>query len=99
MEDHTDSVKAAVTAAAEAAEDSAMRWLGRDLGIIYRDHIAADALAAALPVLIAAIDRESSDPPLTDPLHIEGWHDGMSDAAELLRGFAEVLGANLGSVG
>src|SRR5580765_943659 len=41
----------AVTAAAEAMEDAAMRWIGRDLGTIHRDTIAREALAAALPHL------------------------------------------------
>lgn len=35
------------TVAAEAMEDAAFRWIGRDLGTIHRDDIAAEALAAA----------------------------------------------------
>jgi hypothetical protein len=48
----------AVTAAAEAIEDAAMRWLGRDLGTLHRNEIVAEGLAAAVPHLERQI-RES----------------------------------------
>ena len=48
----------AVEAAAEAMEDEAMRLLGRDLGTIHRNEIAAAALSAALPALREALAQE-----------------------------------------
>jgi hypothetical protein len=50
-----------VTAAAEAMEDAAMRWIGRDLGTIHRDDIARDALLAAVPHIEAAIRQAIAD--------------------------------------
>lgn len=51
----------AVTAAAEAMEDAAMRWTGRDLGTIHRDDIAREALAAAVAAGLSTTDRETLD--------------------------------------
>ena len=56
---------AATTAAAEAIEDAAFRWLGRDLGTIHRNEIVAEGLAAAVPVILdeaaAQIEEQFSD--------------------------------------
>lgn len=43
----------AVSIAAEAMEDEAMRLLGRDLGTLHRNDIARAALEAAVPYLTA----------------------------------------------
>lgn len=56
----------AVTAAAEAIEDEAIRRIGRDLGTVHRDDIVRAGLAAALPWLADALrasqpDRGTSD--------------------------------------
>ena len=56
----------AIEAAAEAMEDSAMRWLGRDLGTIHRNDIAADALVAAVPILLADLEQRIDEAAVAD---------------------------------
>lgn len=65
----TETEMTPVRLAAEAMEDAAMRYLGRDLGTIYRDKIAQAGLAA-IPVegMAAEIGRHW----LTEPSHAYG---------------------------
>jgi hypothetical protein len=52
----------AVTAAAEAIEDVAIRRIGRDLGAIHRDEIVGAGLAAGLRVIADFVDRGGPAP-------------------------------------
>lgn len=78
----------AVTVAAEAIEDEAMRALGRDLGTLHRDDIVRAGLAAALPFLRASIAREimsvRSDRNEMRP-YSHGFADGVAAAAYTIR--------------
>lgn len=56
------TVDPAVTAAAEAIEDAAVRRIGRDLGTLHRDATFAAGVAAALRVVADCIDRGGSAP-------------------------------------
>ena len=89
-----------VTQVAEAIEDEAVRWLGRDLGTVHRDEIVRAGLLRALPMIVAAVRAEERQPEggaaliaaeRQRQIDVEGWtpeHDAEHRDAALLEAAA-----------